>query len=527
MSAVAATLLIGCASQLPGGWWSADWSQHGALTSESLGLALLGHDDVDGDGVTDLVALALDPGLIGRVDILSGASGARLAQAQHPGSVLARGADLDGDGIAEVLLGNPLEFHSGTYDRGAVRALSGRTLQPLQSWLPASGDRNFGFALCRMGDHDGDGVAEVAVSSPSTFPYGASSGRVELRSGANGSLLDAVDSPALEGFGWSLAPMSDGDGDGLADLAVGAPDAFGRAGAVAVVGSRDFTVLRILPGVGGERFGSLLASAGDLQGDGGDELLVAAGDRMHLHDGATGAWLRTFFPPSGLRMELRDVVAGRDFDADGGLDYAVVVQDSAQAWRVLLQSVADDGFRLSDLDLGWNGSAARLTASPPSGATSSDALLFSDASRASPLGAGSAGWIVSVRYAPGLRSSPHAVRAARGGSVVQDVDFPVTEAGIEYLLLVSGAPAGVSEFAGLTIPLRQDGWFARVLATPPPAWNRTRGRLDAAGDAAAVLTIPAGAAAGWIGRTLRFSAISGAGGIGRMASAAQHLTILP
>ena len=144
-----------------------------------------------------------------------------------------------------------------------------------------SGDE-IGCALASPGDVDGDGLAELLIA-------GEGSGTAyELRGPLSGALdLDYADTVWVVASGpTSAADAGDLDGDGWPERAVGDSNYNGDRGQVLLIGGalsegeHDETDLmaRIRPSSGSDGIGWAVAGAGDLDGDGDDELLVGASD---------------------------------------------------------------------------------------------------------------------------------------------------------------------------------------------------------------------------------------------------------
>ncbi|MDX1396302.1 MAG: integrin alpha, partial [Gemmatimonadota bacterium] len=135
--------------------------------------------------------------------------------------------------------------------------------------------------LSIVGDVDADGHPDVYASDWSNNARGGSTGRVYVHSGATGARLYTFTGEARgDGFGIGPADAGDVDGDGHDDLVIGAWQHWGAAaggGKVYVFSGADGSVLREITGkVMGDAFGFDATGMGDVDGDGAIDYLITS-----------------------------------------------------------------------------------------------------------------------------------------------------------------------------------------------------------------------------------------------------------
>ena len=314
----------------------------------SFGMDVAGVDDLNGDGLGDIAVAGFDvlsgQGIVRFHDSLTGALLFGVSTPFNafgfPKMRLLRFADVTGDGIDEVAFSL---FETSSFTGFAVvRLLNGANGAPLWTLSPPVAGQEFGAALARLDDWDGDGVAEIAVGYPK--PQGGN-GQVRIYSGLTGALLFTRAPTTLglaAGFGASLATI-DWDGDGDLDLAVGAPNdhppyaTFGNAGSLRVMTVDTGANLAGFEGPGNlSRFGAAVVNLGDVNNDGTDDLCVSAPNALLINNDpiltllAGGIVLANNNPQilSSIHAPLApgdglDLASVQDVDRDGIADVAV------------------------------------------------------------------------------------------------------------------------------------------------------------------------------------------------------------
>jgi hypothetical protein len=331
------------------------------------GTSVASAGDINGDGYSDMIvgAPAWDNGQAGEGKAylyLGGASGLSTTvgwvyEGNQVGAALgtsvSTAGDVNNDGYSDIMVGAP-GFDSGQVNEGKVFVFYGSAsgLAVTPSWT-AEGNQTgaqFGYSIACVGDVNKDTYGDIAVGAPLADSGQADEGVVYLY---RGSLAGLVATPVWFGegnqqdahFGMSIAASNDVNGDGFADVIIGAPDFNADADplkegrAFAYYGrntwpqaSPNWTADTQQDGAG---FASSLANAGDVNGDGYSDLAIGIPDydngqtdegRVVVYFGGTTGFGTT----ANWTMEINqagasfgDAVAGADVNGDGYSDVLV------------------------------------------------------------------------------------------------------------------------------------------------------------------------------------------------------------
>ena len=395
----------------------------GIDAGDELGVSVSSAGDVNGDGYDDLIigangadnlagetyivyGGASAPGIGGVLDLsaLDGTNGFILNgidRTDQSGFSVSSAGDVNGDGYDDLIIGARFADPNGNRNAGETYIIYGGASAPgtdgVLDLSALDGTNGFiltgidifdnsGVSVSSAGDINGDGYDDLIIGASFADPNGGDSGETYIvyggasapgtggvldlsaLDGTNGFILNGID--AADESGSSVSSAGDVNGDGYDDLIIGAsgadPDGDSNAGETYIVyggasapgtgGVLDLSDLDgtngfILTGIdAGDLSGLSVSSAGDVNGDGYDDLIIGArygdpngnrnaGETYVIYGGATGTESLTPVTASGT-------AAADNFTGNAGADSFIAIATN----DVVRGGAGDDMISVTALD---------------------------------------------------------------------------------------------------------------------------------------------------------------------------------
>jgi len=260
------------------------------------------------------------------------------------GNAVSSAGDVNGDGFADIVVGASYDTGRETNRgsayvyHGSITGIDVTTEQKLTAHERGNEDY-FGTAVSGAGDLDGDGYDDLVVGMPFDDDHGTDSGAVYVFYGSSTGIdsarrqeITASDGDDDDVFGDAVSGAGDLDGDGFDDLVVGSPrddDKGTNSGSIylyygTATGIDTLTEHKITASGGAayDEFGRSVSGAGDVNADGFADLVVGA-PYDDDNGGLSGSVFVYYGSSTGIKGSRSDKVVASDGVADAAFGIAV------------------------------------------------------------------------------------------------------------------------------------------------------------------------------------------------------------
>lgn len=252
------------------------------------------------------------------------------------GQSMATVGDQDGDGFREYVVSSP----GASGATGRVEVYSGKTQTKRLQIEGTEVGAEYGFSIAGIGDVNLDGFPDLVVGTPWSSVSADSSGRVEVRSGKDGGLLGSANGSSTGAyFGFAVSGAGDLNGDGREDILVGSP---GVTSSAWVISGATQASMHKFTGAVASATGSSVSGGKDVTGDGIPDLLIGSSTeaifvagvwgfgKARVYSGANYALVHELLPIVETRFGDSALLIG-DLNGDAKAD---VVVGAAQVFQV-------------------------------------------------------------------------------------------------------------------------------------------------------------------------------------------------
>lgn len=306
-----------------------------------FGLDVAAMGDVDADLVPDFAVSAMSLGdTYGSVFIYSGADGHEIREVSTDpknnvwsfGYTIDSLADLDGDGVRELIVGAP----GGSRDPGRALLYSGRDGTLMRTFLSIN-SQEYGAQVENLGDQNGDGADEIGIVERGY----SNEGRVFIYDGATLHLVRTLRTERSQGGHFTIASLGDRDRDSHDDFLL----------AETIVDLPDREVVYIMSGACGliRMHGVKPGIAGQLNTVRIDQVKPRR-PALLVYGLAEGSTLVPGCPWDRIPIAHPVVVARGRASRDGVATFRFHVPDAASGQRVMFQAIEPERCRFSPVE---------------------------------------------------------------------------------------------------------------------------------------------------------------------------------